>query len=110
NGNTGMAAEAMDELRGNIARAEQAFRKMADGVASARAALEKIKGSARAAADDVADLHMVLLELNGINIDGEKIVGKMMSEINNAKAQMGQFAGAKFDAEKGFSAFDGSGS
>src|SRR5699024_526027 len=53
---------------------------------------------------------MALLELNGINIDGEKIVGKMMSEINNAKAQMGQFAGAKFDAEKGFSAFDGSGS
>ena len=110
NGDTGMAAEAMDELRGNIERAEQAFRRMPDGVASARAALEKIKGSARAAADDVADLHMALLELNGINIDGEKIVGKMMSEINNAKAQMGQFAGAKFDAEKGFSAFDGSGS
>src|SRR5699024_165977 len=110
NGDTGMAAEAMDELRGNIERAEQAFRNMPDGVASARAALEKIKGSAMAAADDVADLHMALLELNGINIDGEKIVGKMMSEINNAKAQMGQFAGAKFDAEKGFSAFDGSGS
>lgn len=110
NGDTGVAAESMDELRANIERAEQAFRRMPAGVASARAAIDNIQGSAKAAADDVAALHMALLELNGINIDGEKIVGKMMSEIDNAKAQMGQFAGAKFDAEKGFSAFDGGGS
>lgn len=110
NGDTGVAAESMDELRANVERAEQAFRRMPAGVASARAAIDNIQGSAKVAADDVAALHMALLELNGINIDGEKIVGKMMSEIDNAKAQMGQFAGAKFDAEKGFSAFDGGGS
>ena len=110
NGDAGMAASMMDRLRFTTERAEEAFRNMPDGMASARVALDKIKGSAKAAADDVAALHMALLEMNGIDIDGEKIVGKMMSEINNAKAQMGQFAGAKFDAEKGFSAFDGSGS
>ena len=110
NGDAGMAASMLDRLRLNVEQAEQAFRNMPDGMASARVALDKIKGSAKAAADDVAALHMALLEMNGINIDGDKIVGKAMSEINNAKAQMGQFAGAKFDAEKGFSAFDGSGS
>ena len=110
NGDAGMAASMLDRLRLNVEQAEQAFRNMPDGMASARVALDKIKGSAKAAADDVAALHMALLEMNGINIDGDKIVGKAMSEINNAKAQMGQFAGARFDAEKGFSAFDGSGS
>lgn len=110
NGDVGMAASAMDDLRSNVERAERAFRNMPAGMASARGAIDSIKGSAKAAADDVASLHMALLELNGINIDGDKIVGKMMSEISTAKAQMGQFAGAKFDAQKGFSSFDGSGS
>src|SRR5699024_6704783 len=63
NGGTGMAAQAMDELRGNIERAEQACRNRPDGVASAQAGLAKIKGSARAAADDVAAVHMGLREV-----------------------------------------------